>query len=312
MPTDNIKSDTQAALDFVGKNLSYQVLQPDPNSRMRVILVPNGMTMEDITAEIDALKDGPQRLSGNVRLNTLSSFTAWVNRTKTPDSAIYADITRDPPSIVAVIDHPGPHPAAENWKGATWAKYRGSMALKLSEPWKAWAKADGNYVSQAAFAEFIEDRYGELLYPPDTMDAELLSALRSVGAKSFADPMEMREVSKGLEVNEGRTLKSKINLSTGEQQLTFESKLVGANGEDVSVLIPQAFLIALPVFEGTDAFRVPVRLRVKAVNQSVLFAPFIHRPDLVLEAAKKDALAAIGEACPGVQVFEGLYPDNHG
>lgn len=300
-PPIPVMSDAAAALQFVGQNLEPKLVEKDGAT---FLITPAGMRHEDITEKLERLEDRPRRQRGTTTMHDIDSFVAWVNRQKAPESVIFAD--KNKPQITAIIDYPTetPYGAGEH-SGSAWGEYRGALPLQLHESWKAWMEADEVYVSQAKFAAFIEDRFGDLLVPPSEADQmrnpAMVAALSAVGATKFADPLRMLEVARGLEVHENSAVKNKTDLSTGEVQIVYES-----TNNAGSLNVPRAFLLAIPVFDGGPAFQVSVRLRLKVGGGVIAFAPFIHRPDLILEAAFKDIVALVKAGVGDTPIFHGV------
>jgi hypothetical protein len=136
-------------------------------------------------------------------------------------------------------------------------------------------------LTQAAFAEFLEDHLHEMIEP----------GAAGKSAADFADrygivygtPGRMLELSKGLSVRVASSVKNFQNLASGEvelfYQVTHEDQAGGA------LKIPGALLLQISVFEGGPVYQIPVRVRYRVTDGKVTWAFEPHRSDLVYEDA---------------------------
>ena len=109
----------------------------------------------------------------------------------------------------------------------------------------AWTAGADKWMSQEAFAEFVEARLVDVTDPAEPGGA----------ARSFADllgvelatPNRVLELSRNLNVRVDAKVARVVNLSTGEGEMQYSEQHNGEYGNPVK--IPGAFLLAIPVFD---------------------------------------------------------------
>lgn len=192
----------------------------------------------------DEYLDQPTRKRGNVRVRDVKSFTAYWEKHSDNDSEIYAD--RDRRVIVGVVDA---HTAA----AARWGGHRIHLELKHSDQFTTWNAKSGGYMTQAGFAEFLEEHRAAILTPPAA---------------------DMLELAQHFHATNKVTFKSGHVLASGQRQLTYVEEVNASAGTRGQLTIPQSFELGLPVFDGADqADRVTARLRYR-INDGQLAIGF--------------------------------------
>lgn len=242
--------------------------------------------------EIERYRQEPARRTGTARVETLQSFIDLVNRHKTGDSAIFAKTAWPDPALTAVIDYHGLglEPA--------WLKHRVHYAFPLTDEFKAWAALDGKPMEQLAFAEFIEEHAAELASPLPAEITEYEPKFKS----RFANPNELIELSRHLEVFVGAKIKQQHRLQTGEKQITFDVEHTNINGEPID--IPGIFILNVKPFVDGDVARIPARIRYRAGGGAVVWFFDLYRWEQALrDRAHNDMLRAAEETA--LPAFEG-------
>lgn len=241
----------------------------------------------------DEWRAHPERKSGTAKVSTLQSFTDLVNRHKTDNSVIFANIDWRKPSLTAVIDY---H-AKENGSLADNGKHRVLYEFPLSEEWQAWVSLNGKAMTQQDFAFFIEDRIPELAAPHEE---EITYWEATLGGR-VAYPNQIVELSRGLKVNAETKLRSNTVLATGEGELTWEEEHRDHKGD--RLIVPSLFILQLPPFFRGEKARVPARLRYRVKDGAVTWFYQLYRPDLyITEQVERDFERALDETdLPGFQ-----------
>lgn len=285
-PVGDVKAALEFAKDYAS---SYQLV---PVAGGGPIAVPRGMELKSAKPFLDEWRDAPERRQGEAALQDLDSFIAIANRFKDEGTALFADTTPAQPGLLAVFDyhHEGPAGAPR------FGRHRARYPFPLSDEWLAWKKMDGERMSQGDFAEFLEDRIGDVLPPPvftdDSADADRVTQLGRLLGGTFASAQRLLELSRGLKVTENARVKSATNLSTGEVQIAYESEHRDDSGAPLK--IPNLFLIGVPCFRAGALYRVGVRLRYRVVGGSIAWVYQLYRADVVLADA-------VAEACGKAQ-----------
>src|SRR5258707_1381841 len=106
-------------------------------------ILPSGKKFVDLQPYIDALRDAPKRIDGNAELTTVPALIDYLNRFKTPDTALFAFDDPSKPALLGVIDFHGQGAAAEPRFGV----HRVSYAFPLSDQINAWSGISGTPLS---------------------------------------------------------------------------------------------------------------------------------------------------------------------
>lgn len=236
----------------------------------------------------DKYRDSPLGRSGTATLGTLDSFIAHVARFKSGDSAIYARDSMESAGLLAIYDY---HPAGEDEAQAANCRHRAAYNFPFSDEWKAWHGKDGEPMTMADFAEFLESRIVDVVADAEPASDAAKQFVGTVGGK-LATPTKLVELSRGLQVYENSVLKESRKLGSGEGQLTFEASHTDADGKPIDV--PSLFMIQIPIFaRSPDAYRLLARLRYRKTQAGVVFWYDLWRADLAFEQAFSEACAKV-------------------
>ncbi|MEQ9322993.1 MAG: DUF2303 family protein [Polyangiaceae bacterium] len=230
-------------------------------------------------AEFDARLPEPRRRKGTARHTELDSFIEHVNRFKGGPTTVWADIHGV--QLTAIYDY---HPQA----GAAWCEHRAIYTCPLTDQWREWNAISGNLMSVAEFGEFIEAHRDELTSGTDK------------DGNAYPAPAAVEEMAMNLHIQTKGTYTRKVNKRTGDFELTCKQE----TDEKVSTEVPRAFLLALPVFEGGDAFEVEARVRLVLREGNAKLGVVLHRADEVLRVAFGEVRKAVADKCE-VPVFAG-------
>jgi len=282
-------------------------VNPRQGGKATLIAVPRGMELRDASAFQKAALEHPERRTGTAKFTDLSSFIEHAVRFKNDNSVIYAVDDPKNPSLTSIIDY---HEVGGDVRAGThWGAHRGRYAFPFSETWKAWQKVeDGGALSMGEFAEFLEDRIGDVIEPlgaPYEGEPDADKVLRETIAKLggiLASPAILLDLSRSFRVNENSKTRIAQVLSSGEAVINFSSEHLDDVGAPIRV--PNMFLIQAPVFANGIAYRVPVRLRYRAVSGTVKWLLMRLRPDLYLNDALEEAIT-ITRTGTGLPVFRG-------
>lgn len=276
--------------------------------------VPTGRTLQSLKKLLDEYLLRPERRQGYAGLQDLKSFIDWTNRHKDGASVLRCHQDRTMPALQAIIDyHEAGAPAAmEGADGkARWKGFGANYTMPLDQRWKDWTGISGKPIGQAQFASFLEDHVLDLVGPNTSVDGAgaLVSTLPPEVARFLAlnggkcaEPADVVALSRGLEVYADTKVAERVNMQSGETSFTFEEKHRGAPD---AVVVPQIFLLALPVFYLSDTmYRVPVRLRYRLADGKVLWLPTLWQAEEIFDKAVRDA-ATEAATDTGLPLFYG-------
>lgn len=306
--SDQIKNTAQVVADLVKEVYVADIVEIEYDGlKIPVLQSAEGINMSSVKKFFDEYRSKPERRTGTAKMTTLISFIDHVNRFKDEDSALFADANPAAPSLTAVLDYHRQPATGEPRFG----KHRTHFDFPLSDEWKAWNAHDGKRMDPSSFAEFIENRLIDILVPTDLSNPEseaekALAAFAQLTGGNFADPAKMLELSRGLSINVDEKVKQVTNLSSGEIQVQYEASHTDGNGQPIKV--PNLFMIAIPVFDRGDVFRIAARLRYRAVAGRVEWFYDLYRADKVFRTAIGEA-GIFAATSTGLPIFSGS-PEN--
>jgi uncharacterized protein YfdQ (DUF2303 family) len=224
--------------------------------------------LHQIDLTTDRYLDQPVRKTGNVVVRDAASFLAYWGKHSTAASEIYAD--RDRLSITGVVDAHGP--AAED---TNWGQHRIVLQLRHSPAFKAWQHLSGSLVGQTQFAEFIEDRRGDIREPAAADVLELAQTFQATTKVSF---------------------RSSNRLSSGARQLSYVEDVEASAGQRGEMTIPDELHLALAIFEGADvADAVTARLRYRIEDGRLRLGVVLDRVAEVVDGAFAGVVSAVDD-----------------
>lgn len=279
------------------------VLLPDD---IGVFAVPNGITLKSVKPFADEWREFPDRRKGTAYVQDLASLVELTNRFKDTDSALFCDRLAAKPTLTAVIDYSEAGAAVD--VQARHQQHRIVYPFPLSEEWLAWLKHDGEVMGQGEFAEFLEDRIGDVSPPPTSTDltddrfpglATLAGELNAM----WAGPSRLIELSRGLAIHVEHKVEQAITLQSGEAKLVFTEEHRDATGEPIKV--PSMFLIVIPVFDSGAAYRIAARLRYRKAGSALKWSYSLWRPDLAIRHAITQAAQKAHEET-GLPIIYGI------
>lgn len=284
-----------------------------------ILLIPAGngaVRAESLKGTIDQYRDRPERRAGTAVLTDLESFIAHANRFKDEDSAIFVTGAKEEPTFVSVLDyHERENPIGDDDEitsnGAPrFGKHRGQYKPCFSAEWNAWNGHDGDEMSQADFASFIDTHAADVFDVDGRPEAlqELAKwyadrFARERGAESFYGSCQVLiDLAEGLEVTVTDRVADVTKRSGGGVNIAFDSSV------KPSMDVPPAFLIAIPVFEGGDLYQIPVRLKMSLRTSGdvkrTAWTLDLYGIDRVRRAAIEASVAAVREGAK-LPVFMG-------
>lgn len=301
--TDNI---AKTVADLVKTLHNPQMITvTDGIARAPAAVLPRGLAIESVESLLASYRERPRRRRGTASFTDLDSLIAHANRFKGEHSALFAIDDRKAPQIISVINY-----NQAGFEGAPeFGDHRGHYHFPLSDEWKAWAEVDGKMLDQGEFAEFIEDRIGDVTAAPteaadpsfargrtdgEGQRASNLADLQKLLGGTWAGQSTLMEMSKGMKINEGARVKQAVNLQTGEVQVQYETEHRDQDGAPVKV--PNMFLIIIPVFHNGPLYRIAVRLRYRLREGRISWAMQMYRPDLVFDDAFKEGCNRAAQA----------------
>ena len=160
------------------------------------------VVMKELHALMVASDVTPVRRKGTSHHTELESFIAHVNRLKEERSTIWADVNRCLFTAIYNDDPAGADPSA-----AGWGDHQAQYLCPLAPEWKAWNEQQEEWMSQDAFAQWIDSRMEDLIESSDK-----------------PKPIELLEMSRNLQIFTTGTHTKKIDQTTGQYALVCKEE----------------------------------------------------------------------------------------
>lgn len=230
------------------------------------VVIPQDCKVQSLEGLIySKFADRPHRVIQSVVVRDVASFVAYYSLFSDPNSRIFAD--EDSTAVLAVLDY---HAAGEGTP--RWGDHRLTLQLEASDEWTEWLARNGqaNKMTQADFAEFIEDHTPDIRQPDA---ATMLEMARTLQAKTDVD------------------YSSAIRLNNGQVQFTYNEQVKGTFGAG-KIEIPESFLISIPVFVGSERTSLTARLRYRLVSGRLsIWYDLLRYKDIARDAFRAEAKA---------------------
>lgn len=256
-----------------------------------VYLCPPGWQAVEKTVDLSTQEANPTRKTGKVVLHDVESFVSFVKREGAQEgevpsriTSIYVDADYDEGSVklAAVINDHGALPQ--------WRDYRAVYEPAKSAEWNLWAESDKRVMSQAEFAEFIENNSKDIT-------SEKGSTIPTSG--------DMLKMALTFEHTAEARIKSTIrSLQSGTATIEYSDA-----EDDATLKRMEAFTrfqIGIAVFFNGQAFRIDSRLKYRQTAGKLAFWYELIRPDLQVQEATRGLIAQIKSALPNIPVLMGV------
>lgn len=271
-PNTNTEAGQIAALALAGAGSAQLLTGPDGRT---FAVVPKNVELKDVTSPNGAKTLKPDVIKQVPTLQTADSLITYVERFKTPNTVLFADIDAD--TIVAAIDY---HGQSE----AELIAHRAVLTLPRSLPWQKWDEIDGEMLSQLEFARFIDEYTAHFISPKPADLLELVNNIQSVEKIDFR-------------------AKTKINSDNVDFDLTATTEAF-ANVQGEKLSIPTHFIISIPVYFGEGKRNLDVRLRWrKSQSEGLSLGVTILNKE---ETRQEEFKAVVGKVAAGTNLT-GVY-----
>jgi uncharacterized protein YfdQ (DUF2303 family) len=268
-------SNAQAIIEAVQNLDGPQEINPS----LHYVLTTVGDGQVKVLHPDEAYANAPRRPRGVSTVIDVDSFAVLWGKHSDSYSEVFADQLRD--EIVGVLN-------ADVGAGddAGFRDHRIQLALRSTVAWRVWLDFAGKWHNQIEFAEFIEDRLGDITDPAGADVMELATSLEATSSGSF---------------------KSAVSLSSGSRTLQFEETVQAKAGQTGQLEIPKEIEIAISPYEGVDPYRVTCRFRYRIRNGTLSLGLWIDRPEDVVKAAFDGIVDELAQAT-GTTVLCGTPP----
>lgn len=205
------------------------------------------------------------RKVGGTTVRDAASFLTYYAKHHDESTEVYSDV--EALSVTAVLDA---HAADE----ARFGEHRLILSLRRTKAWQQWLALDGKLVEQDTFANFLEDQLPYLVDP---------------------DAATMLEIAQSIKATTKAEFQSSSRLQSGERKFSFVEDTKASAGAKGDLAIPETFKIAVPPFEGADAYSMTARFKYRLGGGHLALGFKLEQPEERAKAAFADVLAAISE-----------------
>jgi uncharacterized protein YfdQ (DUF2303 family) len=248
----------------VAAELAQQAVEPKELAVGEVYAIADGEGKVKVVTT-DEYDEHPRHETASRSVTDAESLVRYVNRHAVDGTEVYAHIKSS--KVIAVIDS---HERAGGDPG--WQKHKVSLDLEHSNAWLAWVAADGKLVDQAEFADFLDDRYLDVI-DPDA--ARMIDIARTFQAKTKVE------------------FESSIREASGDVTLNFTEDTAAKAGQKGDIEIPSRIQLALRPYIGGPIYSIWASFRYRLRGGSVSLGFKLERPELILEAAFADIVTEI-------------------
>lgn len=210
------------------------------------VVVPDDYKLVDL----EAYNLFPRQVRAAAAFNDADGFERYFNRFREDTARMFGDI----PEIEAAQEEDGRAITVQNAVLTGYPRYHATHAapawaaahevklvLKPSEALRAWVGRNGKAMNQAAFADFLEDRLGDLLEPAPAKFLTLIREVRAVKKVTF------RSV-------------QRVNTGDNEVEYTEDTRGVDAGGRVGKFIVPEEFTIMIPLARYGELVHLKARL----------------------------------------------------
>jgi uncharacterized protein YfdQ (DUF2303 family) len=225
----------------VGKSIGTQI--HGLNGGDPFVIVPQGWAAMNMSAFAP-----PNRITIRMNLTEAESFIAYVNRFKTDDTIILANIRDDGGSFIARMDY---HSKAPELKPS----YNGHIAaldcIRTNE-FNTWMKANGVRMMQMELATWLEENQSLLVEPSGAELMEIVTSLHGHSEARFNQTVRLKDGGCKLQYDEDVMIRGGAPSSkSGELEL------------------PDFITAGIAPFEGSPTYKIKARLKVRIENRKL-------------------------------------------
>ena len=235
------------------------------------LIVPPGHGHNEVTLP-DALPlYEPHYIKQSAVMQTADSLVDYLNRYKTGDTVLFADIAEN--RIVGQVDYHAPAKAGR-------VAHRATLQLAFSTEWAAWTAISGRLNEQLEFARFIEENGTDVRAPTG---AELLECVRD------------------LQANRSVNFVKAVRTSSDNENFEY-SEATETKSRKGGIEVPTKFQLGIPVYFGEGDVDLYAFLRWKLAEGSLKLGIQLHRAEHVRQAVFQEIVRALAErtGCPAV------------
>lgn len=258
--------------------MSPKLIVP-PSDGNALVAIPGNYQLH----KLEFMMPRPSRKRGVVTFATVEGFCRYVKAHCGPGTIILCAKGDGALQMRAVLD--GHEPNRDGLPGLPgWKEHVAACHLVRTSAFMAWQKAHEKVMSQAEFAEFVENRSLDFREP-------------SAGA--------MLELAQTLEMKKGVSFRAGYRVQNGQTQLRHEEQIEAKAGEKDTLDVPGLFTVGIRVFEGLEAYKLRVALRYRITDGKLTFRCTLMDLDALMDGIFDETSLKVLEAT-GIAPMHGV------
>lgn len=303
------KSETEELGRFLLSHLKADIanIGVEDGQNYPVLIPKGGNDAKSLKPILDEYREHPERMEGEVVLQTQESFTAFINKFQRNNSVVFADNSRS--RLTAVIDYHDQDKSLPQY-----GRFRAVFDCPLSNQLKKWLEGNDRWMEQSDFAHFIEDSIFDVVDPPNLTeniaeDDKGIANIANVLATKYSGINKLITASRGLKITVEEEYVQSVSLASGEIKMSFSKvNKVGVTVVDEAI-VPEMFLIVIPIYRGGSPYRLAVRLRHKTDSAAgrVKWKYEVYRFQHTIDHAFTDVVNSL-KATSTIPVYIGEEP----
>lgn len=241
-------------------------------------VIPEGAKLEDLTAFLPE----PPAIRGRFEAGDLAAFCRYVEEFKGGATLIAANLHDERGRFEAVLDYHRPDKPS-------WCGHRAVYETVPSPEAREWWARDKRFMAQTEFAEWLEDRLGEIVVP---------------------EAAEMLEVVTSLQAQTKATFERSVRLENGNVGLTYREETTARAGQNGRLEVPKGFRLRMPLFRGGEHVEIDARLRYRIKEGALSFAYALERKEEAVRL-ELEAMCETVHSETGFAPLRGVVPGHH-
>jgi uncharacterized protein YfdQ (DUF2303 family) len=213
-----------------------------------------------VVTDLEKFGDAPYRIRANKEFVDIPSFAEYMDKFSGENTLLFGSLGGK--SVTANIDYHG--------KGApSWASHTAVLKSLVTAEWKALTAANGKWIKQQEFAEWLTE-WNHIVVEPESA--------------------ALAEIALNLEGSIDGKFAARINLSNGSRVMTFQEDVNTGN-----VRVPTKIHVACAPFWHSPIVDVCVQLQIRINEGKPIFRVVIQNPDRIEHEALLKTFADVKE-----------------
>lgn len=240
-----------------------------------VVIHPNDMSVKDFKSLQDSLLPAPRFFEQKCSFDTIESFIEYFTRYKSEQSSIFYN---EDGQFTGYLDW---HPSAEV---PSFKRHVITYNAKKTADLKKWIENNNKQMDQEDFSYFIEDTL-----------------------KDFDEPggAKMHEIASTLKATIGAEFEQSIKVENGQYRMAWKETIEGRAGVNGAIPVPNEFTIIISAFGPDKLYKLGAWLRYRPSKSGVRMWYTLKNPQIVIDTAIADNLAAVKDKLPGTPIYCG-------